>query len=64
MTEAERVEEMRERIASSAFANAHGVEVKAGVKVPYGFEITTYGSHPESSTITFEAVEERGSPSS
>ena len=54
MTEAEWVEIMRERIASVAFPRARGVKVKSGLRIPYGFEITSYNTQPESKAIAFE----------
>jgi len=45
---------MQERIAASTLRDESDLEVRAGQRLPYGFEIQSYGSERETSAIEFE----------
>lgn len=54
MKESEWVNHMRERINASTLTGESGLEVRAGQKLPYGFEIQSYGRDRETNAIEFE----------
>ncbi|MCP4678516.1 MAG: hypothetical protein GY854_24000, partial [Deltaproteobacteria bacterium] len=54
MTEAEWVELMKDRISAAAISHSKQLEVKVGLKVPYGYEIRAYKPTPNPEEISFQ----------
>lgn len=63
LTESEWVLEMAEALRNSVFKSSPTISVRVGERIPYGFEVTSYGREVESKTARFQtdlAVVETG----
>jgi hypothetical protein len=54
VNEAEWVEQMTARINAAASSHAPSLDVRVGLRIPYGYEILSYGETPQPNTIEFQ----------
>jgi hypothetical protein len=45
---------MAVRINTAALSHAPSLDVRVGLKIPYGYEIRSYGETPQPNTIEFQ----------